>query len=49
MVGALLDQVRPAEVWVSASRDPPISSELERRELPWRWTGRDGPLASWLP
>ncbi|HEX6886139.1 MAG TPA: ComEC/Rec2 family competence protein [Planctomycetota bacterium] len=35
----------PAEVWISGSSPPAIAAELARRRLPWRWTGRDGPLA----
>ncbi len=37
------------EVWVSATGPPTIAAELGRRALPWRWTGRDGPLALRLP
>jgi len=44
-LGPVLDGSPPAEVWVSASRRPPIGPELDRRGIPWRWTGRDGPLA----
>ena len=47
--GALLGRCPPAEVWVSASADPPVARELERRGIAWRWTGRDGPLALGLP
>jgi beta-lactamase superfamily II metal-dependent hydrolase len=35
----------PALVWISASERPAIAAELDRRRLPWQWTGRDGPLA----
>jgi competence protein ComEC len=57
-VGALLDAVRPEQVWISGAHWPPIAAELDRRGLPWRWTARDGPLglglepgrpARWLP
>jgi competence protein ComEC len=41
----LLERAPPEEVWISASLDPPIAAELDRRGLRWRWTGRDGPLA----
>lgn len=41
----LLERTRPREVWISASRPPAIAAELDRRGIPWRWTGRDGPLA----
>jgi competence protein ComEC len=44
-LGALLERCPPAEVWISASEDPPVASELDRRGIEWRWTGRDGPLA----
>ena len=40
----LLESSRPSEVWVSASEEPPVGAELERRRIPWKWTGRDGPL-----
>ena len=43
-VGALLDVVCPAQVWISGAHWPPIAAELDRRGLPWRWTARDGPL-----
>ena len=45
----LLERAPPAEVWVSSAARPAIAAELERRALPWRWTGRDGPLALHLP
>jgi ComEC/Rec2-related protein len=48
-LGSLLERCPPAEVWISASEDPPIAGELERRGIEWRWTGRDGPLALRLP
>lgn len=43
-VGALLDEVRPEQVWVSGAHRPAIADELDRRGLAWRWTARDGPL-----
>jgi beta-lactamase superfamily II metal-dependent hydrolase len=43
-LGRLLDAARPASVWISSSERPAVAAELDRRELPWRWTGRDGPL-----
>jgi competence protein ComEC len=43
-LGELLARSRPEEVWISASRPPPVARELDRRGLAWRWTGRDGPL-----
>ena len=48
-LGGLLERCPPAEVWISGAERPPIGSELDRRELVWRWTGRDGPLALRLP
>lgn len=43
-LGLLLDALRPREVWVSGPARPPIAGELERRGIPWRSTGADGPL-----
>jgi competence protein ComEC len=48
-LGPLLDRLAPAEVWISSSGDPPIATELDRRGIEWRWTGRDGPVALRLP
>jgi len=48
-LGRLLDRCPPGEVWISASRPPPIAAELDRRRIPWLWTARDGPLALRLP
>jgi len=45
----LLERTPPREVWVSASEPPAIGPELERRGIPWRWTGAEGPLALRLP
>jgi competence protein ComEC len=45
----LLARHPPAEVWISAAAEPAIARELSRRGIPWRWTARDGPLASRLP
>ena len=49
LAGELLRLLRPAEVWISAAAEPAIGPELDRRRLPWRWTGRDGSLALFLP
>ena len=49
LAGELLRRLRPAEVWISAAAEPAIGPELDRRRLPWRWTGRDGSLALFLP
>jgi beta-lactamase superfamily II metal-dependent hydrolase len=49
LLGALLAAARPAEVWISTGQAPPILPELERRALAARWTGRDGPVALFLP
>lgn len=43
-LSALLERLRPREVWISSSEWPPASAELERRGLDWRWTGAEGPL-----
>lgn len=48
-LGALLEHTRPAEVWISSTTPPAVGPELDRRGLPWRWTGRDGPLVLRLP
>ncbi|MEW6073960.1 MAG: ComEC/Rec2 family competence protein [Planctomycetota bacterium] len=48
-LSALLARVRPQEVWISSGAPPEIGPELDRRDIPWRWTGRDGPLALFLP
>lgn len=45
----LVESSRPEEVWVSGSARPEIARELERRGIPWRWTGRDGPLRRVFP
>lgn len=44
-LGELLARLDPREVWISASRAPPVLPELERRGVRTSWTGRDGPLA----
>ena len=36
--------IRPAEVWISASGEPPVHAELTRRAIVTRCTARDGPL-----
>ncbi|MCY2960813.1 MAG: ComEC/Rec2 family competence protein [Planctomycetota bacterium] len=43
-LGLLLDALRPREVWISGPARPPIAGELDRRGIPWRSTGTDGPL-----
>jgi beta-lactamase superfamily II metal-dependent hydrolase len=48
-LGPLLEATDPEEVWISSAARPPIAAELDRRGLPWRWTGRAGPLALRLP
>jgi competence protein ComEC len=45
----LLEALEPREVWISAPEVPPIAGELERRGIPWRCTGRDGPLSFRAP
>jgi competence protein ComEC len=42
--GALLDAVRPEEVWISSGPDPPVEPELERRGVRVRSTAREGAL-----
>lgn len=46
---ALLERARPSEVWISASGSGGVERELERRGIPWRSTGRDGPLRRECP
>jgi competence protein ComEC len=43
-LGALLAELTPEELWVSAGARLPLEPELKRRGLRWRWTERDGPL-----
>jgi beta-lactamase superfamily II metal-dependent hydrolase len=43
-LGAILDRLQPAEVWISSSEAPAALPELCRRRIPVRWTARDGPL-----
>lgn len=43
-LGPLLDHVRPALAWASASRVPPAASELLRRGIPLEATWSSGPL-----
>lgn len=43
-VGDLLNALAPDEVWISAPAVPPIAAELDRRRIPWRCTGLEGPL-----
>ncbi len=47
-LGALLDVLEPAGVWVSAPGRPNLSAELERRRIPWVSTGGHGPI-TWRP
>jgi len=47
-LGAVLDALRPARVWISGSGRPPLAEELERRKLPWESTAQRGPLR-WPP
>jgi competence protein ComEC len=49
LLGSLLETTRTRRVWVSVSAPPAVAGELERRGLEWAWTGRDGPLALFLP
>lgn len=44
-----LEALEPEEVWISASEPPAIAGELERRGIPWSWTGETGTLALRLP
>lgn len=48
-LGPFLDQTRPREVWISASRVPALVRELERRGIRWRATASEGPLAHAAP
>jgi len=43
-LGALLDALEPAEVWISSSEVPAGLAEVRRRGLRWRWTASEGPL-----
>jgi beta-lactamase superfamily II metal-dependent hydrolase len=43
-IGALLDATKPAEVWISSTAEPAVAAELDRRNVRWSWTARDGPL-----
>lgn len=47
-LGALLDALEPAGVWISAPGRPKISAELDRRGIPWVSTGDHGPI-TWRP
>lgn len=40
----LLARSAPREVWISSSGAAPVERELTRRGVPWRSTGREGPL-----
>ncbi len=46
--GPLLTATDPTLVWISESGTPHLGTELDRRRLPWRATGPDGPLALFL-
>ena len=48
-LGPLLRRTNPGEIWVSAATIPAVGREFDRRRLRWSWTGRDGPLALFLP
>ncbi len=48
-LAALVDSVRPREVWISASGEPEVLRELARRRIPTRVTSLDGPLSLELP
>jgi beta-lactamase superfamily II metal-dependent hydrolase len=43
-LGALLEALHPAEVWISSSETPASAPEVQRRGFALRWTGREGPL-----
>jgi competence protein ComEC len=43
-LGALLEGLRPAEVWISSSELPAAAREVDRRGLRLRWTAREGAL-----
>ncbi len=45
----LLAAGQPEEVWISGSGRPEVVRELDRMGVPWRWTGRDGPLRRVFP
>lgn len=48
-LGALLDSARPRRAWVSSGGLPAVAAELDRRDLPWTWTGEEGGTALFLP
>ena len=48
-LAALVDAIRPAEVWISASGEPEVLRELARRRIPTRVTAIDGPLSLEIP
>lgn len=45
LLADLLRELEPAEVWISSAVLPAVGPELERREIPWSFTGSAGPLA----
>lgn len=47
--GALLAELRPEEVWISASGVPGVSAELRRQRIRCRVTSDSGPLRLELP
>ena len=49
VAGALLDRLRPEEVWISASRAAPLEAALRARGIPVRSTHRRGALSLRLP
>ena len=44
-LGSLLDRLDSDRLWISCEGRPPIADELDRRDLTWHATGREGPLA----
>lgn len=48
-VGRLLSELQPEEIWISCPDPGRVAQELDRRGLPWRSTGCDGPLELELP
>ncbi len=49
LLGRLLAETTPGEVWISCGERPPVASELERRRIAFAWTGAGEPLALFLP
>jgi competence protein ComEC len=48
-LAALVEAVRPKEVWISASGEPEVLRELARRRIPTHVTSLEGPLSLELP